>query len=99
MITPPVKLMIESGASTQGWGAYCLEMRAGGPWQRVQKIQHINMLELKGAFLALQTFAATKNSIHILLRLDNRTAIAYINQKGGTHSKPLSDTACSLWNW
>lgn len=35
----------------------------------------------------------------MLLRVDNRTAIAYINQKGGTHSKPLSDMACKLWSW
>ena len=99
LITPPVKLTMESDASTKGWGAYCQGMRAGGPWQRIEKNQHINLLELKSAFLALQTFAATKTNTHVLLRLDNRTAIAYINQKGGTHSKPLSDVACTLWNW
>ena len=56
-------------------------------------------VELKAAFLALQTFTTMKTNIHVSLWLDNRTAIAYINQKGGTHSKPLSDTACNLWSW
>ena len=110
MITPPVKLTMESDASTKGRDAYCQEMRAGiplakkalsgyearGPWQRMEKNQHINLL---AAFLALQTFAAAKTNTHVLLWLDNRTAIAYINQKGGTHSKPQSDIACTLWNW
>ena len=90
---------MESDASTQGWGAYCQGMRAGGPWQRGEKFQHINMLELKAAFLTLQTFTTMKINIHMSLQLDNRTAIAYINQKGGTHLKPLSDTACNLWSW
>lgn len=99
LITPPVKLTIESDASTKGWGAYCQGLRAGGPWRVMENSQHINILELKSAFLALQTFAATKHNMHILLRIDNRTAIAYINQKGGTHSKPLSDMARRMWNW
>lgn len=37
LITPSVKPMMESDASTQGWGAYSQGRRAGGPWQRVEK--------------------------------------------------------------
>ena len=100
LITLPVKLTMETDASTRGWGAYCQRLRAGGPWRIVERNQHINVLELKSAFLALQTFAATKSNMHILLQPDYRTAIAYyINQKVGTHSKPLSNLACTLWNW
>ena len=99
LITPPVKLVMELDASTQGWGAYCQGMRVGGPWQRREKVQHINSLELKAAFLTLRTFTTMKTNIHVSLRLDNRAAIAYINQKGGTHSRSLSDTACNLWSW
>ena len=70
---------VDGGDRCKGWGAYCQGLRAGGPWQIVERNQHINMLELKSALLALQTFVATKCNMHILLWLDNRTAIAYIN--------------------
>ena len=60
---------------------------------------HINWLELKAAFLALETFAANWTNLHVLLLLDNRTAIALINKKGSPHSKLLSDLAVQLWEW
>ena len=49
-----------------------------------ERQSHINLLELKVAFLALQVFASQRNTSHILLRIDNTTAIAYLNKKGGT---------------
>ena len=96
LVTPTASL---SDTSTRGWGVYCQGKKAGGPWQTMERKQHINLLELKSAFLALQTFVSNMTNTHVLLRIDNRTAIAYINQKGGTHSKPLSDVACNLWSW
>jgi hypothetical protein len=68
-------------------------------WSREERQLHINLLELKAAFLALQVFAARRNNIHILLSIDNTTAIAYINKKGGTHSQRLSDLALQVWEW
>lgn len=37
--------------------------------------------------------------MHTLLFIDNTTAITYINSKGGTHSRPLSDLALQMWEW
>jgi hypothetical protein len=31
--------------------------------------------------------------------MDNKTAVAYVNKKGGTVSKVLSNQATLLWNW
>lgn len=42
---------------------------------------HINIPELKAVFLALQTFAAQKRDQHVLLLVDNMTAIAYLNHQ------------------
>ena len=36
-----------------------------GMWSREERQLHINLLELKAAFLALQVFAARRNNIHI----------------------------------
>ena len=61
--------------------------------------QHINMLELMGGYFAAKIDARDKQDIHIHLRMDNTTAIAYISHVGGTKSHNLSQAACSLWQW
>ena len=48
---------------------------------------HINVLELTAAHLALTKLAEAGRSTHIQLKMDNLTAIAYINKMGGTHSR------------
>ena len=35
----------------------------------------------------------------ISLKMDNQTAVAYVNKMGGTHSLPLMEQACQLWRW
>lgn len=44
-------------------------------------------------------FASSKHNVHILIWIDNRTVIAYINKKGGTHSRNLSDLSIQVWEW
>ena len=68
-------------------------------WGAQERAEHINLLELKAAFLALQTFASNRSGLHILLLIDNMMAIAYINHKGGTQSRTLLDRAIELWKW
>jgi len=92
-------LTIESDASKQGWGASCQGTNTGGPWTSVEKLEHINYLELKAAFLALQSFCAKRTSISVLLLLDNITAITFLNKMGGNHSHSLSDLAKEIWTW
>ena len=66
-------------------------MSLGGHWTREESNQHINSLELKAAFLGLKGFASSLELQHIRLLMDSSTAIAFINKKGDTHSKMLSD--------
>ena len=42
------------------------------------------------AFLAFKCFFRNERSIHILLKMDNTSAIAYINKRGGTVSPTLN---------
>ena len=92
-------LTITSDASTSGWGASCGTSQTGGPWTVEEAQAHINLLELRAAFLALQTYASKLNNQHILLLIDNRTAIAYLNHKGGTTSRAISNLAVEIWEW
>ena len=92
-------LTIESDSSLTGWGAVCKGRTTGGLWMIHERVHHINYLELKAAFLALKSYVRDATKISILLRLDNITAISFINRMGGTHSITLSELATEIWNW
>ena len=59
---------------------------------------HINVLELLAAFLALQSFVS-QSEIHVRLKLDNTTAVSYINNIGGMRSEPLNTLSKEIWQW
>ena len=92
-------MTIISGASLQGWGAFCNGVRTKGPWSPQEQTLHINCLELLAASLAVRTFAKERSGITILLKIDNTTAVAYINRMGGTASPTLSQLTKDLWLW
>ena len=92
-------LTIESDAPTQGWGASHQGTSTGGPWSPQEKEWHINCLELLAATLALKTFVKNKKGMSVLLKIDNTTAVAYINHQGGTVSKELVALTRDLWMW
>jgi len=97
---PAPSVMIESDASNKGWGAVLNgQTRTGGTWSVQEQEHHINYLELLAAFLALQAFGKTWENTVVLCRLDNVTAVTYINQKGGTASHSLCQLAITIWNW
>ena len=99
LIIQPASMTITSDASLQGWGATCNGTRTRGPWSPSEQTLHINCLELLAATLAVQTFAKAKSSISIILKIDNTTAVAYINRMGGTTSPTLSRLTKDLWLW
>ena len=74
---------IFTDASLSGWGARFGDQGTGGQWAH-SEITHINHLELKAAFLAVQSFCSTQNNVHIKIRSDNTTTVACINKAGST---------------
>ena len=91
-------LFVNSDASLTGWGASCNGQTTGGRWSLSESNNHINFLELLAAFLALQSFVSQSN-IHVRLKLDNTTAVSYINNMGGIRSEPLNTLAKQIWHW
>jgi hypothetical protein len=73
-----------------GWGATCGNLSTNGRWSNKESLFHINVLELKATFLAVQAFLKHQSNLSVKLRLDNTTAIAYINNQGGTRSPSLT---------
>ena len=91
--------IIQTDASTLGWGAHFQGTQTGGQWTEEEAKAHINCLELKAAFLALQSFSTTLSETHVQLELDNTTAVSYINCMGGSRSKECNSLARQIWLW
>lgn len=79
------------------WGAACEGEYIHGFWKSKERVYHINYLELLAAFFALRSFAGDMNDCEILLRIDNTTAISYINKMGGVKYPKLSSVAKEIW--
>lgn len=92
-------LEIFSDASLIGWGSACEGERIGGSWNCDERHHHINNLELLAAFFGLKSFAKKCYNCHILLRIDNTTAITYINRMGGVKYPHLNEIARKIWLW
>lgn len=92
-------LEIYTDASNTGWGAVCGNKRANGWWKEEELNFHINLLELLAIFLALKSFASTYCNCSILLRVDNTTAISYINRMGGVRFPHLNELSKEIWQW
>lgn len=99
LVLRSVQRTIESDASLIGWGATSQGIRTGGPWSRQEKPLHINCLELTAAFLAVKTFLKGQTNQRVLLLMDNQTAVAYVNNLGGTVSAKATQIAKDLWMW
>lgn len=92
-------LEIFSDASQTGWGAFCNGQRYHGFWSDLERADHINVLELKAAFLALKAFALDLSECNILCRVDNTTALAYINRMGSVQYPVLNALSRKIWQW
>ena len=93
------RMKIQSDTSQTGWGAVCDGVSTGGSWSLQERTLHINCLELLAADLAMKSFLKGLRGVSVLLQLDNSTAVAYINNLGGTVSPALTSLAKSLWLW
>lgn len=93
-------IIIESDSSLKGWGGYVKSCNTaiGGEWTPGDlDAMHINALELKAAFLALQSFCKHEQDKHVRLVMDNVTAVSYIRRMGGSKSKQCNDIAKQIW--
>ena len=80
-------------------GAVCQGVTTGGLWSQMEKKLHINCLELLAGSFAVKSFTKDRLCVHVRLRMDNVSAVAYINRLGGTHSLIPSNLALALWEW
>lgn len=89
------KKSYDDGCVFDGLGS----LLAYSTWTSAQSKWHINFLELRAVSLALQHFLPFLKDQHVLIQLDNRAAVSYINHQGGIRSRRLPMLARLLFLW
>ena len=96
-------LELRTDASGTGWGATNLKSSTGGRWneQESRKARNngINYLETLAAGFGIKSFCANVQNLHVLIRMDNTTAVTYLNNMGGTKSLDCNEAAKNIWKW
>ena len=96
-------LELETDASGSGWGGTDGNVQIGGRWNEEEakraENNEINFLELKAIYLVLQSLCNDMSDIHIKIKSDNTTAVAYVNHMGGTKSPDCNKLAREIWQW
>ena len=47
----------------------------------------------------MKAFCSHIRNVHVLLRIDNMTAVAYLNSMGGVKSASCNQIALQMWDW
>lgn len=92
-------ITITSDASLVAWGATSNGKETRGKWTLDEQLLHINCLELKAVEYALHSFVTLLSNKRILLEVDNKCAISYINRYGGCRSPEMHRIAKRVWEW
>lgn len=97
----PLKFQLEifSDACKTGWGICSGSVKSHGLWNVKEKELHINYLELLASFFGLKCFANHIKNCDILCKIDNTTAISYINRMGSIQYPQLNHLAREIWQW
>ena len=98
-LTSVPDMTIRTDASKQGWGAVMDQERTQGVWSQMESKLHINILELRAGNFAVRAFTRGTKVRHVHLLMDNSTAVAYVNNRGGTRSMKLIQEAKELWSY
>ncbi|KAL0195088.1 hypothetical protein M9458_008660, partial [Cirrhinus mrigala] len=92
-------IVLNTDASTTGWGVVCNGQAASGSWTGPRLRWHVNCLELLAVFLALRQFLPMLRHKHVLVRTDNTATVEYINHQGGLRSRHMLQLARHLLLW
>ena len=95
----PFIFEIFTDASLTEWGAVCADRKVHGFWTEKERENNINFLELMAAYFGLKCLAKDARDCSILMRIDNTTAICYINRMGGTQFNYLNNITRDIWYW
>ena len=99
LVPPSPSVMIFTDSSTEGWGGHWNQREISGLWSTQDRDLHINLLELRAAFLVCNEWEELLRNQSVLIMSDNSTVVAYINHQGGTKSRSLSLESQAFLQW
>ena len=70
-----------------------------GFWSEEESCFHINLLETKSILFAFKALFRALSDIYILIKCDNTTSVAYINNVGGVRSPDICDIVIELYDF
>ena len=82
-----------------GWRASSQFGKINGQWTNKEKDLYINTLELLAIFISSKSFQRNFLGEHIRIMSDSATAIAYVNNMGGSRSITYHKIAKQTWEW
>ena len=92
------KKIIYSDACPNGWGVAHENMSSGGHWSVEKSKLDINVLELLATYHALQIYCKNVLDTSVHLKVDNTTAVAWINKQTAPTELEFS-IAKQIWNF
>ena len=101
IVIPAPDFHMFSDDSHSGWGAHLepLGLEVQGLWDVASQDLHINNLELRAVFLALQHFQSHIYNSCVMVASNNSSVVAYLKKQGGTHSPSLCMLVWELLYW
>ena len=99
ILKPTPSIVISTDSCGTMWGAVRDSFKTGGCWSSNEQNHHINFLETKAILLGLQSLCSDCNNVHIRVKSDNQTAVAYVNGMGGSKSYECNLVAIQIWEW
>ena len=99
LIQAKPRILIQTDASMEGWGANCIGIETGGKWSVQDRKLHVNILELLAVKNVILTFTKEKTINAIHTQTDNATAFSYLLKMGGTTDNTLLDISKDIWKY
>lgn len=95
------KLTLKCDSSLEGWGSVIENspLVANGRWSHSESMCHINYLEIKAVLFGLQSLCSDLTNCNIKVLSDNQTAVSYLRNMGGTHSRDCNEIARETLLW
>mgnify|MGYP001794107950 FL=1 len=97
---PAIDIELYTDACLSGYGAVLGSQKISSPWTVDEKSTYghsINCLEMLAVYLAIKSFGSELRARSVCVRCDNTTAVAYINNMGGTHALLCNELAKQIW--
>lgn len=91
--------VVQTDASLAGWGFVFQDKKVGGRWNESEKVEHINVLELKAIHFAITSLKDEICGKHVKILTDSSTAVCYLANMGGVRSDKCDMIAKMIWFW